>query len=89
MMRKFTLAFLEPGHFHAALTLKTSSARIDRNVHLYATPGADREAFIALVDAFNARDDKPTDWQVHVHESEVPRDKLISDGYADVVILVG
>lgn len=89
MTRTFTLAFLEPGHFHAALTLKTSNARVDRNVHLYATPGAEREAFVALVKAFNTRDDNPTDWHVQVHESEAPRTKLVDDGHADVVILAG
>ena len=50
-----TLLFLEPGHFHAALTLRVANARIDPAIQLYARPGPERDAFVALVRSFNAR----------------------------------
>jgi predicted dehydrogenase len=82
-----TLAFLEPGHFHAALTLKAQNARVAETVHLYATPGPERDAFVALVNAFNERDEDPTRWQVVVHDTQKPLDSLVRDGHADVVVL--
>ena len=84
-----TLLFLEPGHFHAALTLRVANPRIDPVVHLYARPGPERDAFVALVRAFNARDDQPTDWQVRVHESADPGRALIEDRRGDIVVLAG
>ena len=38
-----TLLFYEPGHFHAALTLRSRNHRVARDVHVYAHPGPDRE----------------------------------------------
>ncbi|MFT5174309.1 MAG: putative dehydrogenase [Gammaproteobacteria bacterium] len=85
----FTLAFYEPGHFHAALTLKAANARINRKVHLYASPGPERSAFVALVESFNERSAAPTAWQVELHDSVDPLARLIADGFADAVILAG
>jgi len=33
------LAFHEPGHFHAALTLREVNARLANEIHLYASHG--------------------------------------------------
>lgn len=84
-----TLLFYEPGHFHAALTLKRANPRVADDVHLYAHPGSDREQFLALIDAFNSRTESPTRWQVHVHETDNPLERLITDGQGDVVVLAG
>ena len=56
-----TLLFLEPGHFHAALTLRARNPRAGRTVHLYSRPGPERDAFVSLVRSFNARSGQPTD----------------------------
>jgi len=54
----------------------------------FAAPGPDRDAFLGLVDAFNARDDDPTSWQVHVHEASDPLASLIEQyqGELDQVV---
>ncbi len=84
-----TLLFLEPGHFHAALTLRAANPRIDPTVHLYARPGPERDAFTALVHSFNARDDRPTGWDIRMHESADPERALVEQRRGDVVVLAG
>ncbi len=84
-----TLLFLEPGHFHAALTLRAANPRIDPAIHLYARPGPERDAFLALVRSFNARTDEPTGWDVRVHEAADPERALVEERRGDVVILAG
>jgi hypothetical protein len=87
-----TLAFYEPGHFHAALTLRISNPRIDNIVHVYAAPSPDRDKFLGLIDCFNTRPESPTAWVVHTHgdgDSESQLNALISDGLATAVVLAG
>ena len=84
-----TLSFYEPGHFHAALTLRNENPRVANDVHLYARPGPDRESFLALVDAFNSRPDDPTRWQVSIHEANDLLAALIADRRGNVVVLAG
>lgn len=84
-----TLLFLDPGHFHAALTLRSANSRVASNVHVYAAPGSELTAFLNYVDAFNSRAEDPTSWSVQVHESDQPLDQLIADRLGDVVILAG
>ena len=84
-----TLLFLEPGHFHAALILRAANPRIDRTVHLYARAGPERDAFLALVRSFNARDNQPTGWNVRVHEPADPERALIEERRGGIVVLAG
>lgn len=84
-----TLSFYEPGHFHAALTLRNENPRVANDVHLYAHPGPDRESFLALVEAFNSRPNDPTRWRVCLHEAEDPLAALIADRHGDIVVLAG
>ena len=84
-----TLLFYEPGHFHAALTLRNANPRVCDDVHLYARPGRDREKFLALVEAFNTRSEQPTRWRVHVHEGGDPLASLIEERRGDVAVLAG
>jgi len=87
-----TLSFLDPGHFHAALLLARADPRIDHNVHLYAPPGSDRDAFLALFDGFNARDGAPTRWQVHRHDApdhEAALATLIAQRHGDIAVVAG
>ena len=84
-----SLLFLEPGHFHAALTLRARNPRVDRAIHLYARPGPERDAFIALVRSFNARGVEPTDWKLHVDDSDSPERTLVDERRGNVVVLAG
>ena len=84
-----TLLFLEPGHFHAALTLRVANLRIDPAIHLYARPGPERDAFTALVRSFNARGDRPTGWNIRIRESADPERALVEERRGDIVVLAG
>ncbi len=89
MTTQHTIAFVEPGHFHAALTLKTPNARVSEDVHVYAAPGPERDAFVALIDAFNTRDENPTSWRLHLHDTESPAELLVAHGFASFAVLAG
>jgi predicted dehydrogenase len=84
-----TLLFYEPGHFHAALTLRNENPRVAADVHLYAHPGPDREGFLGLIEAFNTRATNPTRWRVHLHEADDPLSSLMRDRCGDIVVLAG
>lgn len=84
-----TLLVHEPGHFHAALLVRTSNPRVGRSIHVYATPGPDLDRFIALVTGFNARSEEPTEWHVEVHTSSDPLGQLIDDRRGDSVVVAG
>ena len=84
-----TLAFLEPGHFHAALTLGTPHPNVREEIFVYAPPGAELDDFLALIDAFNRRAESPTAWKPVVRAGDRSLDRLIADRPGDVVILAG
>jgi predicted dehydrogenase len=84
-----TLVFLAPGHFHAALTLRERHRAVDDAVVVYANDGPELREFLALVDAFNHRADRPTAWRPVVRAGDRPLDRLLADRPGDVVVLAG
>lgn len=84
-----TLTFLEPGHFHATLTLRAAHAALSPEVFVYATPGPELDDFLALVERFNRRAERPTDWRPRVRLSADPLDQLLVERPGDVVVLAG
>ncbi len=88
-MTQHRLAFYEPGHFHAALTLRDANSRLVNDIHVYANAGPERDAFTGLIEHFNRRSEQPTTWHLHLHEGPNLQDRLIADGHADAVILAG
>ena len=81
--------FYEPGHFHAALTLRAPNPRLAPDIHVYATPGPEREAFVALVESFNTRATRPTGWKLHLHDGPQLLQRVVEDGHGDFVVLAG
>ena len=84
-----TLLFYDPGHFHAALTLRSDNPRVSPDVHVYASAGPDLERFVGLVGTFNRCESNPTEWRLHVHEGPDPMRRLIDERRGDVAILAG
>jgi predicted dehydrogenase len=84
-----TSAFLDPGHFHAALTLGERHPRVREDVVVYATEGRDLDDFLALVDAFNHRGERPTAWRVAVRAGAGSLERLVAERPGDVVVLAG
>jgi len=84
-----TLTFLEPGHFHATLTLRAAHAAVSPEVFVYATAGPELDDFLALVERFNRRAERPTDWRPRVRLSADPLAQLLVERPGDVVVLAG
>ena len=84
-----SLLFLDPAHFHAALTLRASQARAADEIFVYASEGAELRAFLALVERFNCRGPNPTRWHPIVTTSDDPLARLVDERRGDVVILAG
>jgi predicted dehydrogenase len=84
-----TLLFLDPGHFHAALTLRVPQARAADEIFVYAREGAELRDFLTLVERFNRRVPDPTRWRPVVTTSDDPLGRLIDERRGDVVVLAG
>lgn len=84
-----TLLFLEPGHFHAALTLRERHPLVRDEIVVYAPEAPELREFLALVDAFNRRPERPTGWRPVVRVGSDPLDRLLAERAEDVVILAG
>jgi predicted dehydrogenase len=84
-----TLAFLEPGHFHATLTLGERQPRVRDEIFIYTQPGPELDEFLALVEAFNRRAERPTSWRPVVRTGDLPLERLIAERPGEVVILAG
>ncbi len=89
MSDKIRLAFLEPGHFHAALTLRERHPRLADEVFVYAAEGPDLQHFLALVESFNSRAEAPTTWQVDLRAGPNALARLCAEQPADAVVLAG
>jgi predicted dehydrogenase len=86
---KHTLVVLNPGHFHAALTLRKSHPRLSDDVHVYAEDGPDVDNFLRMVQTFNQRGQDPTRWKLHVYRGPDYLARLRAQPPGDVVIIAG
>jgi len=86
---KHTLIVLNPGHFHAALTLRKSHPRLNDDVYVYTEDGPDVESFLSLVQSFNQRAEDPTHWKLHVYRGADYVDRLLAERPGDLVIIAG
>jgi predicted dehydrogenase len=83
------VVILDPGHFHAALTLRERHPRLNDDVHVFAEDGPDVEAFLRIVESFNTRAINPTRWEVHVYRGADFMEKLIAQRPGELVIIAG
>ncbi|MEX0959991.1 MAG: putative oxidoreductase C-terminal domain-containing protein [Burkholderiales bacterium] len=86
---KHTLIVLNPGHFHAGLTLRDRHPRLNDDVFVYAEDGPDVENFLRMVGSFNSRDRDPTRWKLHVYRGADHLSRLREERRGDVVIISG
>ena len=89
MQQKHTIVILNPGHFHAALTLRERHPLIDDDVHVFSEDGADVDNFVRLVRSFNDREVDPTRWTLYVYRGADYLEKLIAQRPGEVVIVAG
>jgi predicted dehydrogenase len=84
-----TAVVLNPGHFHAALTLRQRHARLSDDVHVYAEEGPDVESFLRIVRTFNERAQHPTGWRLHVYRGRDYLERLLAERPGEVAIVAG
>jgi len=84
-----TLIVVNPGHFHAALTLREMHPDLSKDVYVYAEEGADLKSFIRLVNSFNNRRDNPTSWDLHVYGGDDFLERAVAEGKGDIAIFAG
>jgi predicted dehydrogenase len=80
---------LDPGHFHAALVQREMYPGVSPHVNVYAPLGPDLVGHLNRIAAFNRRPDKPTSWQLDIHTSPDPLDRMLRDHPGNVVIISG
>ena len=85
----YTLLFLNPGHFHAALTLRENNPLVNGDVYVYAEEGPDLDSFLALVGSFNDRAERATKWNLIVYTGHDFLEKLISEKKGEVAVVAG
>jgi predicted dehydrogenase len=88
-VQKHKIIILNPGHFHAALTLRERHPLIDDDVHVFAEDGPDVDHFVHLVHAFNDRPVNPTHWTLYVYRGADYLEKLIAQRPGEAVIVAG
>jgi predicted dehydrogenase len=80
---------LDPGHFHAALTLKTMYKDVDPSINVYAPEGPEVKDFLSKISTYNSRDKNPTDWEVNVSLSDNFLQDMVSKKLGNVMIVAG
>ena len=83
------LMTLDPGHFHAALIQKTSYENIDSTVDVYAPEGPEVSTFLKSIDAYNNRDNNPTNWSINTHLGDNYLELMISEKPGNVMVVSG
>ena len=88
-MSDIRLMTLDPGHFHAALIQKEMYPGVDARVHVFAPPGWDLDEHLKRVAAFNAREERPTRWQMEVYRGADFVERMLRDRPGNAVVLSG
>lgn len=84
-----TFMVADPGHFHAALVLKTMYAGVSPKVFVYAPGGPELADFRNRVDGYRARTPDPVSWDLREYRGEGFFERLIREKPGNVLILAG
>jgi predicted dehydrogenase len=84
-----TLIVVNPGHFHAALSLRERHPKLSDDVYVYAETGPDLDRFLAIVQSFNQRATNPTRWNLRVYHGADYMARLLAERPGDVAIIAG
>ncbi len=84
-----SLMTLNPGHFHAGLVQKVEYELVDPVVHIYAPAGKELEAYLALIERFNTRDDDPTYWTSEIYRGADFLERMLSEKPGNVMVVAG
>ncbi|TVR17752.1 MAG: oxidoreductase [Balneolaceae bacterium] len=84
-----TLMTLNPGHFHAALVQKNMLPSVNPNVFIFAPEGDDLALHMERIEAFNTRDENPTNWKLTVYTGSDYFDRMLNERPGNVMVTAG
>ncbi|MBQ9400492.1 MAG: oxidoreductase [Bacteroidales bacterium] len=87
--KEIVLVTLDPGHFHSALVQKTRLPGVSKDVYVYAPDGADLDAHLGRIEAYNSRPDDPTDWNEIVYRGDDFLQRMTAEVPGNVVVISG
>jgi predicted dehydrogenase len=79
----------DPGHFHAALVLKSMYQGVNPKVYLYAPDGPDVADFSARVNSYQQRAANPTTWDISSSTGADFFERMLEEKPGNVLILAG
>jgi predicted dehydrogenase len=80
---------LDPGHSHAAAVFAHAIPGISNEVHIYAPPGPDVNAFSDSVSRFNNRSHNPTHWNLKPYIGSDFLQRMLLEQPGNVVLISG
>ena len=83
------LMTVNPGHFHAGLVQMNNYSQVDSVVHVYAPEGEELQAYLAMIDQFNTREENPTNWHQQVYRGEDYLGKMVEEKPGNVMVVAG
>jgi len=84
-----TFMVVDPGHFHAALVLKSMYEGVNPQIFVYAPEGPDLDDFNARVNSYQKRAENPVSWQIKEVRGPGFFDRMIADKPGNVLVLAG
>jgi len=86
---KVKLMTLDPGHFHAALVQKTMYDQVDSTIYVFAPKGPEAQDFLAKINAYNLREDEPTQWKVEEFYGVDYLEQMLEKKPGNVMVVAG
>lgn len=84
-----TLMTADPGHFHAGLVQKVMYADVNPEVFVYAPEGEEVKDHLAQIEAYNHREENPTNWKTNLYTGADFFERLILEQPGNVLVLAG
>lgn len=87
--RPVTFMVAEPGHFHAALVLKSIYPEVSPRVYVYAPEGPELTDFLGRVDGYRNRPENPAAWELKSYTGADFFSRMLEEKPGNVLILAG
>jgi hypothetical protein len=84
-----TFMVADPGHFHAAMVLKSMYDEVNPKVFVYAPDGPELTDFLSRVNSYQNRPENPTHWDITEYRGPDFFDQMITGKPGSVLILAG
>ena len=84
-----TFMVADPGHFHAALVLKSIYPGVNPKVYVFAPEGPDLRDFKTRVEGYRTRTDNPALWEIKEFRGPDFFERMIKEKPGNVLILAG